>query len=117
MLRKMTKRARNGFPAISFHGEKAWSMDRGQENRVLGVLFAGWDDIRSEDDVIYLALNMHWEPHDMELPAPPDGYGWAMVADTAKEAGEDFISPAEKRWAGRSLHMEPRSCAVLLAVR
>lgn len=117
VLRKMTKRARNGFPAISFHGEKAWSMDRGQENRVLGVLFAGWDDIRSEDDVIYLALNMHWEPHDMELPAPPDGYGWAMVADTAKEAGEDFISPAEKRWAGRSLHMEPRSCAVLLAVR
>ena len=115
VLRKVTKQARCGLPSISFHGERAWYVDESPESRVLGVLYAGWDDERSEDDVVYLAMNMHWEAHRMELPKLPEGYVWERVADTSKGPGEDFCPTGSRRKVEDRLLLESRSCVLLRA--
>jgi glycogen operon protein len=42
-------------------------------------------------DVVYVAMNMHWESLDFELPAPPDGRGrWHVVANTSLPSPNDI---------------------------
>jgi glycogen operon protein len=41
-------------------------------------------------DVVYVAMNMHWESLDFELPGPPEGGTWRVLANTALPSPEDI---------------------------
>jgi glycogen operon protein len=42
-------------------------------------------------DVIYVAMNMHWESLDFELPSPPiAGARWHGLADTGLRSPDDI---------------------------
>jgi glycogen operon protein len=42
-------------------------------------------------DVVYVAMNMHWESLDFELPDPPEGEGrWHVVANTSLPSPNDI---------------------------
>jgi glycogen operon protein len=41
-------------------------------------------------DVVYVAMNMHWESLDFELPAPPEGGTWRVLANTALRSPDDI---------------------------
>lgn len=71
-----TDRAGGGLPDVSWHGVRAWEPDWSEHSRVLGMLRSG------PDDVVYLAVNAHWEDHDLELPELPDDQVWHLFADT-----------------------------------
>ena len=34
------------------------------------------------DSFIYIAINMHWEAHEFELPIIPEGKVWHLYSDT-----------------------------------
>ena len=65
------------------------------------------------DDHVYVAANAHWEGHDLDLPAPPDGAAWHLFADTSADVHEPGHEPPladqTRIWAG------PRSVVVLTA--
>ena len=72
-----------GLPSISFHGVCPWEPDQSWESRVLGILFAGRNQKDTEDEIVYIGMNMHWESHHVELPLMPEGYHWEIAVNTA----------------------------------
>jgi glycogen operon protein len=77
-----------GAPEINWHGTRAWRADWSPSSRVLAfhrIARAG-----EEMDVVYVAMNMHWESLDFELPAPPDGGTWRVLADTSQPSPDDI---------------------------
>ena len=78
---------------------------------LIGVLFAGRDAADENDDILLLALNMHWEPHPQQLPTPPKGLFWQLVLHTG--AADPFAAGPLN---ALSMQMGPRSAAVFRLV-
>lgn len=74
----------SGYADISWHGEEAWKADWSEENRLIVYLLDGAHAKGglAEDDFIYVALNMHWEPTILELPDLPEGKQWYQFVHT-----------------------------------
>ena len=72
-------------------------------------MYCGKYDNGSRD--IYLAFNMHWEPHEFDIPMNLWNAGWKKVFDTSKEA----VADAAEEVIGRSIRLEPRSAVLLVA--
>ncbi len=68
-----------GVPDVSFHGENAWQIPQGINNRHLGVYY------HNKEHDCFIAYNMHWNPHKIALPALPKGKKWYRVLSTAQE--------------------------------
>ncbi|MFJ9942560.1 glycogen debranching protein GlgX [Streptomyces erythrochromogenes] len=101
-----------GLPDISWHGERAWQPDWSADSRLVAVARCGAGD----DDVVYVAMNAHWESRDLELPALPGGRSWHLFADTGAEAPHDIRTPGtepELDNAGKYL-IGPRSVVILV---
>jgi isoamylase len=77
--------------SISWHGVQAWNADWNGYARILAMLIEG-GPYRGGDgaaEPIYVAMNMHWEPHEFELPRLPAGARWHTFANTALPPPED----------------------------
>ena len=108
VLRAATAPSHCGWKDLSLHNNgKAWNSEFLPETRQIGVLFAGRDAADENDDILLLALNMHWEPHTQQLPAPPQGFCWHLVLHTSEE---NPFAPAG--FNSVLLEMGPRSAAV-----
>lgn len=98
-----------GCPDFSVHGIHAWYADKRDFSRVVAFMYCGRYDNESRD--IYLAFNMHWEPHDFDIPMNLWNAGWKKVFDTSKEAEE----VKTEEIIGRSISLEARSAVLLVA--
>ncbi len=95
-----------GYPDLSYHGPTAWRPQLESYSRHVGIMYCGKyarKDRNTEDDFFYVAMNMHWEPHELALPKLPKGMKWEVICTTGEDAEvqkpEDTI-----RWiAGRSI--------------
>jgi glycogen operon protein len=78
----------SGLPEVSWHGVRAWQPDWAEHSRVLGMLRCGGHAKggTAPDDDVYVAVNTHWEAHDLELPEGRPGHVWHLFADTAAGA-------------------------------
>ncbi len=97
-----------GCPDVSRHGTKAWYPDYSNYSRTLAVLFCGkyaMLDQKTSDQSIYLAANMHWEPHVFELPDVNDGeeLRFLLCSDVDCTAA-----------GGRTFEVPPRSIALFI---
>lgn len=74
----------SGYPDISWHGPKAWNIDYSDERPIVAFLLCGRHARggAEEDNYIYVAMNMHWEPYSFEIPALPEGMLWHVFANT-----------------------------------
>ena len=86
-----------GYPDLSYHGQNAWRPQTDAPFRYIGVLLCGKYAPRSatgDDTFVYLAINMHWESHELALPRLPRGHEWKIFISTdiasgpAKETAE-----------------------------
>ena len=70
-----------GYPDLSYHGQNAWRAQTEGYNRHVGMMFCGkYAKVNGkEDDFLYLAINMHWEPHTLALPKLPKGKKWELT--------------------------------------
>ncbi|HJC50859.1 MAG TPA: glycogen debranching protein GlgX [Candidatus Anaerostipes avistercoris] len=110
VLKKNTKAAFNGLPAVSYHGIRPWQADQEPEARMLGIMFAGRNKEETEDEVIYIGMNMHWEPCTVQLPDPMEGCCWSIVSNTAWNP-DVLVYDRNKIW------MEERSVVVLEIIK
>ena len=101
---------------VAWHGTRASYPDWSPSSRVLGLtLFHRMEGC--PDDVVHLALNMHWESHAFELPAPPPGQSWHIFVNTTRPSPEDVWEPGEEPLLGdqRSILLGARSVIILVA--
>jgi glycogen operon protein len=77
-----------GAPEVNWHGTRAWRADWSPGSRVLAFhrIASAGDGM----DAVYVAMNMHWESLDFELPGPPAGTTWRVLANTALPSPDDI---------------------------
>jgi glycogen operon protein len=76
-------------PEVNWHSTRAWRADWSPGSRVLA--FHRIAQAGDGMDVVYVALNMHWESLDFELPGPPTAGGkWHVLANTALPSPDDI---------------------------
>jgi pullulanase/glycogen debranching enzyme len=81
------------------HGIQAWRPDFSGTSRVLAFLLCGRHALSGHepDDYLYAVMNMHWESHSFELPAPPHGLRWHVFSNTGAPPPEDVWEPGQER--------------------
>lgn len=114
-MRNQLESAHCGLPSFSKHGVRAWYLDPNVENRVVAVMFAGYDHQKQRDDIVYLAINSHWEPQTLQLPRLPGRLRWHTAVNT-ELANQDAVTldPAKMILCGQSIKMAGRSVIVLI---
>lgn len=102
-----------GYPNLSFHGLEAYRTVAHSDRRELGMLLCG-KYARSrdgkEDNMLYIAFNMHWEEHRFSLPKLKNGVAWSLALHTG-EACESLEVVHNK---GYSLVTVPARTIVIL---
>lgn len=102
----------SNYPDISFHGLKPWQIDDSPETRTMAVMFNGQ---HMNDNIIYTAMNMHWEKHEFILPNL-SGMNWYLFANTGLQYPDDICDAGCEVLLKNqsSIILEPRSTAVLV---
>ena len=82
--------------------------------RTFGVSFAGYDRRKGRDDLVYVAVNTHWEDVTITLPKIGRNQGfWYLSVNTAgDERDRYFYRTGEEVRIDHEFIMRPRSVAV-----
>ena len=74
----------------------------GRDSRVLAFMLCGKhaNNGQSQDNQVYVAMNMHWESHRFELPELPPIMQWHVFANTSAPSPEDIWDPGASRCRG-----------------
>lgn len=81
-----------GFPSMSRHGLTPWKPDSPENAYVSCVLFSGYDEEKCREDLVYIAVNAHWQPACLTLPDLPDKYCWKIAVNTGDPQHQTFES-------------------------
>lgn len=104
-----------GCPDLSFHSQRAWYSQMENTCRFIGVMYCGkyyTDKDGNRDDDLYIAYNMHWNPHELALPSLPEQKGWYLTVNTNDPAG--FLPEEEqKKITSKTVMVPPRSIVIL----
>ena len=119
-----------GYPDISWHGVEAWNTDWADYSHTLAFLIAGAyayteqkeeSEEKSKSDTdrktfIYAALNMHWEPHNFEIPEISIGMQWYLAANTGANPPDDSYTPDKEPLLADqdTVLLAPRSVVILV---
>lgn len=107
-----------GLPVVSYHGVKAWCPEFDNYRRQLGVFYCGEYGKRPDgtyDNNFYVAYNMHWEPHEFDLPNLPKKERWHVAFHTDRaDANGMYPEGKEPVAEGKSFLVPPRSIVVLM---
>jgi glycogen operon protein len=108
----------SGYPDISWHGVQSWNPDWSHHSRTLAFMLCGQhaQGGTGRDDMIYVAMNMHWEAHAFELPKLPEGLRWHLFLNTIKSHPDDIYEPGQERLLASQTkyRLGPRSVVVLV---
>ena len=101
-------------PGLSFHHGVPWNGETNSHACQIGILFCGRNAADTGDDAVFLAANVHWEPHTQTFPNPPQGYRWKLAFHTACQ---DPFQPDPQLFDGETLLLGERSVAATVLER
>ena len=78
-----------GIPDLSYHGTEPWLMEIGEEQKAVGVLYAGAYG-GAEEENVFVAYNFHYHQVRLALPRTPGGREWQFVMNTANAYDASF---------------------------
>lgn len=104
-----------GYPDLSLHGREAWKPDLGFFGHSIGICLCE-NYVRESDktELLYIAVNMHWEKQELGLPKLSPGRRWNLLIDTAQE--ESFMDAECIPDEQHIVEVEPRSVKILNTV-
>ena len=101
-----------GYPDLSLHGSDAWRPDLSDRSRSIGIcLCENYAGTYPKTELIYLAVNMHWETQELGLPKLAPGRRWNLLIDTSLE--EPFLKGECITEDQRIVEVAPRSIRIL----
>lgn len=102
-----------GYPDLSYHSEEPWKCSYDDLTRHFAMMYYGnySEDKIEADTFIYLAVNMHWIPHEFALPKLSKKLKWHLVYDTDSNIcrSEQVLNKQDK------VAVSERSIRVLIA--
>lgn len=107
-----------GYPAISFHTQKAQCTEITSESTYIGIRFSGRIMETQQEDLVYVAINVFWEEQEIELPTLPGFWQWYVCVDTSEEDMEKCVvrDYQKMRHTRKHIRIAPRSVMVLLGM-
>ena len=119
ILRGHTKPAESRFPETSLHSNVPWDANYKEDTRVIGVTFAGRNAEDTEDDIVHIAMNSHWESHQLCLPDLPEGMFWHLAVNTFNGPENDCIEEVKDMYCLYSgiSWIQPRSVMIFVAAK
>ena len=112
-IRKDLEPSYIGFPSMSVHGLTPWEPDAPESSYAASVLFAGYDEDTRKEDLVYVAVNSHWQTAELTLPDLPEGYAWKIAVNTGDPLQQTF-EEGEMPAAGKQLLLGERSVIVFV---
>ncbi|MCC7447558.1 MAG: glycogen debranching protein GlgX [Anaerolineae bacterium] len=106
-----------GYPDISWHGLKVGKPDWSDKSRVLAFMLGGGyaKGGLQTDNHIYVAMNMHWQDRNFELPPCPGEARWHQFANTGAEYNEICWYGWEQALDNQKvIKLKPYSVAILV---
>lgn len=117
VLRRKTAPAECRFPETSLHSIMPWDANYNNNTHVIAVTFAGRNQDNTADDIIYIAINSHWENNTIYLPEIPQPLHWRLAVYTANaHPGDCFAWDAMPEIYNQTFAMQPRSVMIAVAV-
>lgn len=115
-IRRSLPPSRCKLDAISVHRENPNDSHITSDSKMIGVLFAGRLPDDSADDIVYLTVNVYWEPLTITLPPLQEPLKWHLAVHTAQEDSRK-IYPASHMpvMNAPSFRLGARSVAVFTA--
>lgn len=104
---------RCGLPDISLHGIHPGEGQYDKDSKIVCAMFAGYDNSRQADDIVYLAVNPYWESMHITLPSLPSGYLWRMAVNTGVADHPGYYHNSEMPVIGENILLGARSVIVL----
>ncbi len=103
-----------GYPELSFHGTRAWDLDRHSPGLCLSYMFAEDHEKygTAQDSFLYIAVNAHWEDHRFELPLLPPGHVWSLAFESYGVSTDPGEHLPHKDQSG--IRLGPRTVAILV---
>ena len=88
----------SGYADITWHGTQAWQTDWSNHVRTIAFMLCGKHALQgtTEDNYIYVAINMHWESHYFEIPGLPLDMQWHVFANTSCSSPHDCHQPGHE---------------------
>ena len=96
---------------MSLHGLGPWEADAPESQYAACVLFAGYDEGKGKEDLIFIAANAHWNAAQLTLPDLPENYCWKIAVNTGDPKQQTF-APEEMPVAEKTLLLGERSVIV-----
>lgn len=108
----------SGYADISWHGLQAHDPDWGEHCRTLAFMLCGKHAKggTNKDDFLYVAMNMHWEPHKFELPHLPIGMRWHLFVNTALQPPQEICQPGMETVLADQNYLEMGARSVVILV-
>ncbi len=82
VIRKDLSSSICGFSPINIYTSNPPDNQLTHETKWIGILYAGHDEDKDSEDLVYLALNVYWEDQTFSLPNLPSSLQWFLYADT-----------------------------------
>ncbi len=99
-----------GLPDMSYHGTKAWYADFSHFNRHFSTMYCGKyaiDETGVDEQDIYIAYNMYWEPQDFGIPSARGKKQWIVAFSTSPQQSCEVDD--------RTIQVPGRSVTVLIS--
>ena len=115
-IRKDLEPSYSGLPSMSIRGLNPEEANSHTDTHSACVLFAGYDEERQYEDLVYVAVNTYWYSTNLTLPDLPEGYVWKIAVNTG-DPKQQIFEENEMPAAGRTLLLGERSVIVFVGTK
>ena len=115
-IRRSLPKAVCGLESVRICGTGGEAQEMNDQSTFMGILYAGYDKEKGQDDVVYLAINTHWEEVSISLPKIPRYMHWLLNVDTYGDGSKaGCYAGAERPVLGDGCRLKGRTAAVFTA--
>lgn len=111
-IRRNLEQSGTGYDFISIHNGAPDFGETNSETCTLGVLYTGYYREEHKEDIVYICMNVYWEPLSIRLPFLPQNFSWRLAVNTGSDEGNLFFEETEMPEIGNEFLMKERSVAV-----
>lgn len=103
----------DGLHAHYIYGDQVENIP--QDTRFIGISMAGYDPEQQQDDIIYIAVNTHWENNYITLPPTYNAGSWFLTVNTfGDENKEYYYEEGQEKRIEHNFVIRPRSVCVFV---